>query len=340
MKIKEKITTIKSFKRNIKKHTPNIKDKENFQPTKQESAIYNSYAINSIENLGMRIKGKYDEKIKSSTEKRLLKNKTVKKKQSFLKSNSKNTRRYRKPRKYKLIDNIKPVNNLKLRRYRSNIIKTNLLLNNTNKSINRSIIKKAVSVLSNATKSAVSKVLIYFSPVLAMVLLITIIFAGVGGIYNQSGNTEYATGNSGYPFDNPKSVSITSPYGMRYHPTRGTYSMHTGTDFGTPHHCKIYTVNKGTVDFAGVNGGYGYCVIINHGEYYTLYAHLSQILVTEGDTVIKGQMIGREGGQPGVDSYISVGTSTGHHLHFEAWNKNRSHMNPFKVLPKLKRAKN
>ena len=70
-------------------------------------------------------------------------------------------------------------------------------------------------------------------------------------------------------------------------------------------------------------GGYGYIVEINHGRGYTTrYAHLSKILVSAGQRVAKGDLIGRMG---------STGNSTGPHLHFEI-RKNGTPLNPFRFI--------
>ena len=74
---------------------------------------------------------------------------------------------------------------------------------------------------------------------------------------------------------------------------------------GTPILCTI----DGEVIFAGVKSGYGNCIILNHkNNYSTLYAHLSSILVTEGQKMKQGDKIALMG---------STGNSTGSHLHFE-----------------------
>ena len=71
----------------------------------------------------------------------------------------------------------------------------------------------------------------------------------------------------------------------------------------------IVAAEAGIVTFAGWNGGYGNCIIIDHGGgRATLYGHASQLLVSRGQSVTRGQLIARVG---------STGVSTGPHLHFE-----------------------
>ncbi len=106
------------------------------------------------------------------------------------------------------------------------------------------------------------------------------------------------------------SHNITSEFSPnRVNPVSGKVLPHTGTDIGANNGDPIVAAAGGTVSFAGVNSGYGNCVIINHGDgISTLYAHMSSISVREGDSVVQGDMIGRVG---------STGNSTGPHLHFE-----------------------
>lgn len=99
----------------------------------------------------------------------------------------------------------------------------------------------------------------------------------------------------------------------------GRNSFHTGIDLAGEWHTNIMSVLNGTVVFAGVLGGYGNCVKIEHKykdeTIYSLYAHLAEIKVYQGQSVIQGNVIGTQGGDPNRDE--NAGTSTGSHLHFE-----------------------
>ncbi|HSL94268.1 MAG TPA: peptidoglycan DD-metalloendopeptidase family protein [Bacillota bacterium] len=108
----------------------------------------------------------------------------------------------------------------------------------------------------------------------------------------------------------PESARITSPFGWRIHPISRVREFHSGIDIGgLPTGRKIVAADSGMVILADWFGGYGKTVIIDHGKgITTLYAHTSQILVKEGQTVAKGQVIAHVG---------STGMSTGPHLHFE-----------------------
>lgn len=112
---------------------------------------------------------------------------------------------------------------------------------------------------------------------------------------------------SGYlwPADGP----MTSGFGYRRHPVLGTSRLHAGVDIGASYGRDVYAAQSGVVILAGWNGGYGYCVMIEHpGGVVTLYGHLSELLVSEGEAVGRGAVVGLVG---------STGLSTGPHLHFE-----------------------
>lgn len=131
--------------------------------------------------------------------------------------------------------------------------------------------------------------------------------AHVTRYYPQSsysyGMMYYSSGKLGLPVEGMTKADITSPFGRRW----GT--IHTGTDFGYPTGTPIYASESGTVTVAGWYGGYGKCVIIDHGNgMQTLYAHQNKVNVAKGQKVIRGQCIGETG---------NTGNSTGPHLHFE-----------------------
>ena len=113
------------------------------------------------------------------------------------------------------------------------------------------------------------------------------------------------TGKMAYPSDG----EITSGFGYRMHPILGYTRFHSGIDFGVDYGSPIHAADAGVVIFAGWYGGYGQAIIIDHGKNVTtLYGHTSEMYVSEGQTVQRGQVIGAVG---------SSGLSTGPHLHFE-----------------------
>lgn len=107
----------------------------------------------------------------------------------------------------------------------------------------------------------------------------------------------------------PVAGPMTSPFGWRIHPVYRTRRFHAGLDFGVATGTPVGAADRGTVLYSGWYGGYGYTVILNHGNgLTTLYAHNSSLLVRQGQTVQRGQAIARSG---------STGLSTGPHVHFE-----------------------
>ena len=127
------------------------------------------------------------------------------------------------------------------------------------------------------------------------------------GDYEYSG--EFTGGVMAWPIAK-SGTYITSDYGIREHPIQGVIKKHTGIDignagFGAP----VIAAADGVVTMAGYYGGYGNCVIINHGNgISTLYGHGQTILTEVGKQVKKGDLIMEVG---------STGNSTGPHLHFE-----------------------
>ena len=92
--------------------------------------------------------------------------------------------------------------------------------------------------------------------------------------------------------------------------TQRSWHCHHAVDVANSEGTPIYAADSGSVVVAGwKEGGYGYTVVINHGNgFHTLYAHLSVISVSVGESVAKGQQVGLMG---------NTGHSTGSHLHFE-----------------------
>ena len=103
--------------------------------------------------------------------------------------------------------------------------------------------------------------------------------------------------------------TISSPFGMRKHPVLGYDRMHNGIDMAAPQGTPIYATRAGKVTTAAYQaGGAGNYVSINHLDgFASIYMHMTHYVVSAGQTVSQGQLIGYVG---------STGISTGPHLHF------------------------
>ncbi len=117
---------------------------------------------------------------------------------------------------------------------------------------------------------------------------------------------------------------ITSGYGVREHPIQGVVKEHTGLDIGNaPLGTPVVAAADGVVSYAGWLGGYGNCVMINHGNgIVTLYGHGNKILTSVNTEVKQGDTIMEVG---------STGNSTGPHLHFEV-RVNGEYANPLNFV--------
>jgi len=123
------------------------------------------------------------------------------------------------------------------------------------------------------------------------------------------------------PIDGAK---ISSRFGMRSHPILGFSRLHAGVDFAAPSGTPIYAAGSGTVEFAGVKGGYGNYVLLRHNSTFsTAYAHMSGFSRASrvGNRVRQGEVIGFVG---------TTGLSTGAHLHYEVHKGGRP-VNPTEV---------
>lgn len=115
---------------------------------------------------------------------------------------------------------------------------------------------------------------------------------------------------------NVADYTMSSGYGYRRDPVYGFGKFHEGLDFAAPTGTPVFATADGKVTLAHREAGYGNCIDLDHGyNYLSRYAHLSQILVKEGENVKRGQLIGKVG---------STGKSTGPHLHYEVRFKGES----------------
>lgn len=106
-----------------------------------------------------------------------------------------------------------------------------------------------------------------------------------------------------------RNYTLTSPFGMRVHPISKKWKMHDGVDMAAPKGTPIYAAKSGKVTTTSYQaGGAGYYVSINHGDgFSSIYMHMTHYIVSKGQYVTAGQVIGYVG---------STGGSTGNHLHF------------------------
>jgi len=125
-----------------------------------------------------------------------------------------------------------------------------------------------------------------------------------------------------YPVNNKR---VTSNYGWRedpVNPVAGHMTFHRAVDLAGKMGDPVKAAMKGTVLHVDNNRNLGNFIILKHGEYQTLYAHLSAVSVKKGEEVNQGQLIGRVG---------ETGYTTGPHLHFEVF-RNGNRVNPLELL--------
>jgi murein DD-endopeptidase MepM/ murein hydrolase activator NlpD len=123
-------------------------------------------------------------------------------------------------------------------------------------------------------------------------------------------HSRLGNGNTRLMFPLAIASPITSLFGWRTHPITGGRNFHSGIDFGAPMGTPVLAAYAGQVAISDWLGGYGLTVVLEHAEgtAETLYGHLSELFVKEGEEVKQGDVIGLVG---------STGNSTGPHLHFE-----------------------
>lgn len=116
---------------------------------------------------------------------------------------------------------------------------------------------------------------------------------------------------------------ISAGYGYRADPFTGSRNFHPAVDISTHKGAPVYATGTGRVISASRNGAYGNLVEIDHGfGLLTRYGHLSEFTVAPGDTVVRGDIIGRVG---------NTGRATGHHVHYEVWVNGRT-LDPRRLL--------
>jgi murein DD-endopeptidase MepM/ murein hydrolase activator NlpD len=102
---------------------------------------------------------------------------------------------------------------------------------------------------------------------------------------------------------------VSSGFGLRMHPIARAWRAHQGIDYASPTGTRVRAVGDAVVEHAGPRGGYGNVVILrHHGQYTTVYAHLSRIAVKRGARIAQNDTIGFVG---------QTGWATGPHLHYE-----------------------
>ena len=140
---------------------------------------------------------------------------------------------------------------------------------------------------------------------------------------NMDVDIQYTGGEMLWPVAVSGTV-ITSSYGVREHPIQGVVKQHTGLDIGgAPLGAPVVAAADGIVTYAGWLGGYGNCVMINHGDgMVTLYGHGNEVLTEVGKQVKQGDIIMALG---------STGNSTGPHCHFEV-RVNGNYTNPLNYV--------
>ena len=131
--------------------------------------------------------------------------------------------------------------------------------------------------------------------------------SGNGG--NSGGNNGSSTPASGGSWLRPCSYTyMSSPFGFRTSPTAGASSYHQGVDLAAPANTPVYATRSGIVTTTTYSGSAGYYVTINHGDgFSSIYMHLNNYVVSAGQAVSAGQLIGYVG---------RTGIATGYHLHF------------------------
>ena len=146
------------------------------------------------------------------------------------------------------------------------------------------------------------------------------------GSNGSNGGNSGGTGNvspGGFMWPSPVSRTITSSFGPRKSPTQGASTNHQGIDIGAPAGTNVLASQDGTVTVASYQWAAGNYIMISHsGGISTVYMHNSQLLVSVGQQVKKGDVIAKVG---------SSGVATGPHIHFGV-RVNGQYVNPLNYV--------
>ncbi len=119
-------------------------------------------------------------------------------------------------------------------------------------------------------------------------------------------------------------ITVSSPFGPRYHPVTGVWGFHAGVDFAAARGTPVVAARSGEVIDTGNDSTMGNYILLQHsGGFTTFYGHLDTVVVSLKDSVTSGMIIGTVG---------STGTTTGSHLHFEI-RHDTDPRDPMKMLP-------
>ena len=141
---------------------------------------------------------------------------------------------------------------------------------------------------------------------------------------SKNDGTPYSGGIFIWPVNQSRNARVSSGWEWRTNPITKKKEFHNGLDIPAPAGTKIFAASNGIVEKSAWYGGYGNCVIISHGGgVRTLYGHCSKLLVSEGQTVKKGDTIALVG---------TTGMSTGNHLHFTVYENGSTAVNPWDYL--------
>ena len=181
----------------------------------------------------------------------------------------------------------------------------------------------------------------YFIPFIILIILFTTFFVSLSSDYNYSNllySNSITISTNGFAWPIPGYTKVTSPFGKRNAPTAGASSFHYGTDIGAPEGTNLIAIADGKISFLGFLGAGGYTLTLSFDNYKITYCHISpNFLVSEGDIVLRGQIIAQVGpkyvyGVPGnkyTDSNgkPTNGATTGCHLHL-GFRINDKYVNP------------